>query len=51
VKQRSPHGALPRAHAPCSYSGEYMIGSITFRMHGHTFREQVFAALDRAILA
>jgi hypothetical protein len=42
---------LQIAYESCSYSGEYMIGSITFRMHEHTFREQVFAALDRAILA
>jgi len=28
-----------------------MIRSITFCMHEDTFREQVFAALERAILA
>lgn len=42
---------LQIAYESCSYSGEYMIRSITFRMHEDTFREQVFAALERAILA
>jgi hypothetical protein len=42
---------LQIAYESCSYTGEYMIRSITFRMHEDTFREQVFAALERAILA
>ena len=45
------HSELQIAYESCSYTGEYMIRSITFRMHEDTFREQVFAALERAILA
>lgn len=45
------HSDLRIAYESCSYTGEYMIRSITFRIHEDTFREQVFAALERAILA
>lgn len=38
------------AYESCSYTGEYMIRGITFRIHEDVFREQVFAAFERAIL-